>query len=127
MQVVFVDSEESAFAAFLPELERLGIQAVCLNSGQQTLEYLQEGAVDIVVCGLSLPDMHGLDFLQHLQDNWPEVYRVVLSATYPEDSRVQSALQSRLIEQYFHCTEDWWLLQDYFARLADYSHYSHCC
>lgn len=121
MQVMFVGSQTDLLNTYVKELERLGIVGVRIEQARQAFDYLEWTPVKVVVSELSLPDMSGLAFLRRLQADHPEVYRVLLSATYPESEELQNALQSRLVEQYFHRHDDWWALRDYFARFADYA------
>lgn len=50
------------------------------NSGYKALEVIQGERVDLVVADMRMPGMDGPELLQKIQDGWPEIVRVVLSA-----------------------------------------------
>jgi DNA-binding NarL/FixJ family response regulator len=51
----------------------------CFNSGRETIHFLLQGDVDILLLDLNLPDMNGLEVVKELNENAIDVKIVVIS------------------------------------------------
>ena len=55
-------------------------QIVCeASGGLQAIELVRVNDLDIVVCDVNMPDMHGLDVLIYLRKNYPALPVLMLS------------------------------------------------
>lgn len=79
--VLFVDDEplmRELYASLPRELgEQFRVRTV--SSGEEALHAMQEEPAQIVVSDLSMPEMHGGEFLTAVERNYPEAMRVVIS------------------------------------------------
>jgi NarL family two-component system response regulator YdfI len=62
-------------------------------NGKEALQRVQELLPDVVLMDLRMPEMDGLEAIQHLQDEHPGVAVVILT-TYNEDELMLRALQA---------------------------------
>ncbi len=63
------------------------------GSGQEALDLLRKGNYDVVVMDLNMPGMTGLEALQYIQTEMPELPVLILSI-YPEEQFALRALRS---------------------------------
>ena len=80
-RILFVDDEPLVLRSLKRAVSAAGDRFVSefLESGSLALERLQEGGIDVVVSDMQMPVMDGAEFLSRIQDNHPEVVRIVLS------------------------------------------------
>jgi putative nucleotidyltransferase with HDIG domain len=79
--VLFVDDEplmRELYASLPRELGK-DFQVRTVASGEAALRAMEEHPADIVVSDLSMPEMHGGEFLTAVERNYPEAMRVVIS------------------------------------------------
>ncbi len=55
------------------------------GSGGEALHILEQELIDVVVSDFRMPGMDGLELLQRVRDEWPDVTRIILSAYGIED------------------------------------------
>src|SRR5262245_25808329 len=95
MKVLIVDDEPRVLQA----LNRVLRHAVprdwvvtTAGSGFEALERLGgEGAVDVVVSDMRMPEMDGTALLGHVRTRWPDTVRVVLSGHSDPDASIRVA------------------------------------
>ena len=88
--VLLVDDDPALLAMYARVLERAGYQAVQSASGEDALEKLARSQVDAVITDLSMPNMSGLEFVQHVRTRDPELPLIVLTGAPAFDSAVRS-------------------------------------
>ena len=87
MRVLLADDHPLALAAMRAVLEATGEFEVVAEarSGSQVLPRAREAAPDIVLLDLNLPELHGLQCLERLGDQFPELPVVVCSGDANEE------------------------------------------
>jgi sigma-B regulation protein RsbU (phosphoserine phosphatase) len=91
LAVLFVDDEPEILNSLRRFLRKEPYHALFADSGRKALDVLGSHPVDIIVSDLRMPEMDGLTLLRRVKDDFPEVIRLILSATQ-ELEQVNEAL-----------------------------------
>ncbi len=102
--LLLVDSEQNVLSALKRELRPLGYQLLLAQSAEQGMAYLATCPVDVVLTDLRLCDTTGVEFLQKVRALYPDVVRMVLSAT-TEISGILKAVNECVIYRFI--TKPW--------------------
>ncbi|OGO81612.1 MAG: hypothetical protein A2203_13300, partial [Chromatiales bacterium RIFOXYA1_FULL_46_5] len=102
--LLVVDSEVNILQALKRELRQENYKLLLAESATQAIELLAKHNVDIVLTDLRLGDMTGIDFLQKVRAIYPDVIRMVLSAT-TEISGILKAINECVIYRFI--TKPW--------------------
>lgn len=73
MTILFVDDEPELLEIMEDYCRDLGVQMVSALNGQQALGVLEKTHVDLVFTDLNMPQMNGLELLQHVRSNSPDM------------------------------------------------------
>ncbi len=65
-------------------------QVLTASSGQAAFDILADNEVDLVLCGLVLPDMSGVEFFSQIRVANPEAMRVLLTDCRDPDEVIRS-------------------------------------
>ncbi|HEX4149828.1 MAG TPA: HD domain-containing phosphohydrolase [Pirellulales bacterium] len=68
-RILFVDDEPLCLGTFQNMLRDRGWQLIFVASGQQALDYLSRGRVDVVVADIRMPGLDGLSLLEQIRKN----------------------------------------------------------
>jgi CheY-like chemotaxis protein len=99
-RILVVDDHPNTASLLARALSQLGpqVNVVSATSGQQALECVQEGAVDVLVTDMNMPGMTGLELIERLQQR-PEggpAFSFLISAGHVPGMRLEaSRLQIR--------------------------------
>ncbi|MDR7122693.1 EAL domain-containing protein [Rheinheimera soli] len=102
--LLVVDSETNILQALKRELRLENYKLLLAESAAQALDLLAKNNVDIVLTDLRLGDMTGIDFLQKVRAIYPDIIRMVLSAT-TEISGILKAINECVIYRFI--TKPW--------------------
>lgn len=84
--VLFVDDERN----ILESLDRLmrgePYQSLFAGCGKEALHLLERKSVHVIVTDLGMPEMDGLELLKQVEQKYPDIIRLVLSAHGDSDS-----------------------------------------
>jgi two-component system sensor histidine kinase/response regulator len=78
--VLFVDDEIEILNSLKRLLRAEPYQLFLAQSGQRALSILEEKSIHVIITDLSMPGMDGLTLLKKVQERYPDVVRLVLSA-----------------------------------------------
>jgi two-component system, sensor histidine kinase and response regulator len=78
--VIFVDDEPRILKAIQRVVSHEPYDALFAEGGAQALEILHGAQVQVMVCDLKMPRMDGLTLFKRVQQDYPEIIRIVLSA-----------------------------------------------
>ncbi len=78
-KVLLVDDEEDFVEALSARLEARGLHVDVAASGQQALEKIGGKRFDVVIMDLSMPGMDGIETLQQMRQDNPEIQVVLLT------------------------------------------------
>ncbi|RLB82311.1 MAG: hypothetical protein DRH17_06295 [Deltaproteobacteria bacterium] len=84
--VLFVDDDQETLNALKRTLRTEPYTSFFAKSGQEALDLLARERIHIVVTDLSMPEMGGLALLIQVEQKYPEIIRLVLSAHGDRDS-----------------------------------------
>jgi DNA-binding response OmpR family regulator len=87
-RVLVVEDDDGIAAPLVRTLEREGYDVTRSATGADALDRLADGAVDLVVLDLGLPDMDGLEVCRRLRDHGSDIPVLVLTARGGELDRV---------------------------------------
>ena len=82
MKVLIADDEIHicTLLKHLIDWEELGLElGGMFSSGQEVLEYLSTETADILICDIEMPGVDGIELMQRLSKEWPEMKIVVVS------------------------------------------------
>ena len=92
IRVVLADGHAIVREGIKRILEAEGIEVVReAGSGQETLALVEETSADLLILGISMPDMSGIDILRKLKDKDHDFHILVLSS-HSEEQYVKSAM-----------------------------------
>ena len=77
--VVLVDDDDDTRGLLQELLERRGYRTVALSSGFECLDYLRDEAADLVITGLMMPGLSGIELCRELRARYPDVRAIVLT------------------------------------------------
>jgi YesN/AraC family two-component response regulator len=98
--VLLVDDEPvflSTFAEGLKSLTYGRCNIITARNGKEAIEILRTVMVDVVVTDLHMPDLDGLELVEHLKKHHPQLAVIVASAFM--DANIELSLRSLLVEQ----------------------------
>jgi DNA-binding NtrC family response regulator len=78
--VVIADDQEAVREICLSVAIGLGYRATGVSTGREALQACDQGAPDLLVCDVRLPDMSGVELLKRLRQNWPAVPVLLMTA-----------------------------------------------
>lgn len=102
--LLLVDDEENIVRALYRSLRRDGYKIVTAHSGPEGLETLQHHKVDVIVSDQRMPEMSGVEFLNHAKELYPNTIRIVLSG-YTDLDSVTDAMNQGVIDKFL--TKPW--------------------
>ncbi|RLB68309.1 MAG: hypothetical protein DRH03_10000 [Deltaproteobacteria bacterium] len=97
--VLFVDDEQRVLKSLKRGLISEPYRALFALSGMEALEILAVEPVQVIVSDMKMPEMNGLELLQEVGRQYPEVIRLVLSG-YSHTSTVIAAVNEGRIFRY---------------------------
>ena len=89
-RILVVDDEESVRKMIAVLLQKEGYQVSISGSGEEALEMLGVGEVDLVLCDIRMPDLDGLQVLSRIRKSFPEVTVIMMSAFGTVDLAVEA-------------------------------------
>ncbi len=80
-RVLIVDDEENTRIGLVKLLTQEGYEAKAVADGFEALEHLKNDCIDLVLTDINMPGMNGLVFLRELNQTYPGM-RVVMITAY---------------------------------------------
>lgn len=88
--ILVADDEHAICTAFRTIIEQAGHQCVIAATGQDAIQRASAGTFDAIFLDVRLPDMNGLDVLQHIQAQDGDVPVVVMTGHGTVDTAMQA-------------------------------------
>ena len=79
-RILVVDDEVGMQIALREVLQRLGHQVTVKGDGAAALSALEEESFDLVLTDVRMPELSGLELLDHLRVRWPKLPAVIMTA-----------------------------------------------
>ena len=78
-KVLLVDDEEEFVSTLAERLRMRDIDASSINSGEEALTLIEQDPPEVVVLDLIMPGLGGLEVLQMIRKNHPEIMVILLT------------------------------------------------
>jgi len=78
-RIVVVDDDHAVRTALHVNLQKAGFEVHLANSGDAAISILQEREIDICLSDVKMPGMNGIEFLQQVQNRWPNIPVVMMT------------------------------------------------
>lgn len=88
--VLFVDDEPEILHALQRCLRKEKFQSHFAGSGTEALEVMEKIPIQVIVSDLQMPEMDGMQLISRIKYLYPEVIRIILSATRDIDQTIDS-------------------------------------
>ncbi|MFD1956895.1 response regulator [Paenibacillus thailandensis] len=98
--VLIIDDEEPLREAIrlLGDWKNLRVDRILeANNGLQGLALLKEHHIDLVMVDMKMPEMNGMEFLQKLQENYPDMPAIVISG-FNDFEYTRQAIRSKVVD-----------------------------
>ncbi len=90
MRVLIADDEQTIRTTLRDDLEEKDHDVTTVENGDSALETIQEEDVDCLITDLRMPGIHGMDLLKKVNDEYPEVYVLVITGYGTVESAVEA-------------------------------------
>jgi DNA-binding response OmpR family regulator len=88
--ILVVDDEPAARLSLAELLSLEGYEVAAAASGEQAIEFLDEGPFDLAILDLKMPGMDGLEVVEGLQEQSPDTVIIMLTAHGTLETAVQA-------------------------------------
>jgi DNA-binding NtrC family response regulator len=88
--IAFVDDDARASDLFTRYARTEGLSVHGFQSVRAAQAWLRENPVDLVISDLKMPDMNGLEFLEWLRGEWPELPVILITGYSTIDNAIQA-------------------------------------
>ncbi len=89
-KVMVIDDEPEVCSILKQFLESLGYHVITALNGKEGLELISRNAVDVLILDLNMPGMHGLEVLNKVKSQYPEIVVIILTGFPSIETAVQS-------------------------------------
>ena len=90
LRVLFVDDEASLQEFMRLELPRLGHEVTVCPNGRAALDAMKKSTFDAAILDLRMPDMTGIEVLEHLKHVSPDTEAVMMTGYASQDTAIQA-------------------------------------
>ena len=95
--ILIVDDEASLRRTLARILQQAGLEVTTAASGQEGLTFLSQQSFDLVYLDIRMPDMNGLEVLEKIHSNFPDL-PVILFTAQPDMNSALEALRHGAID-----------------------------
>jgi len=102
--VLFVDDEQSVLTSLKRLLWNQPYRCLFVVSGKEALGLLEKEDIHVIVSDLSMPEMGGLALLEEVEQKYPDIVRLVLSARKDSNTVLEAINRGQV---YRYITKPW--------------------
>ncbi|MCP4117056.1 MAG: response regulator [Desulfobacteraceae bacterium] len=99
-KVLLVDDEQSILRSLSRMFRMNGIDVATADSGTMAMDIIRKEPIDLVISDHMMPEMSGLDLMVQIRDTYPEIIRIMLTASF-ERQVMQKAINQGEIYRFF--------------------------
>jgi DNA-binding NtrC family response regulator len=78
--ILIVDDEKNIRDGLAEAFQMEGYKALTAEDGQTAMKMLEENYIDLVITDLKMPHISGMELLQYVKQNWPNVPVIIITA-----------------------------------------------
>jgi DNA-binding NtrC family response regulator len=90
LRVLFVDDEVSLQEVMRQEIPRLGHEVTVCPNGRTALEVMKKSTFDAAILDLRMPDMTGIEVLEHLKHVSPDTEAVMMTGYASKETAIEA-------------------------------------
>lgn len=91
--ILVIDDDAMSLQMLAFQLNGLGFSAICAASGPEALDLLGQQSVDLIVTDLVMPNMNGIELMQHVRQQYGKIPVIVVTAHGSIESVVEAMRQ----------------------------------
>ncbi len=77
--ILCVDDEKNILTSIQRSLRGNKYHLTTRSSAKEALDYLDDSSVQVIITDYLMPEMNGLEFIQHVRKKYPEILTIMLS------------------------------------------------
>ncbi len=89
-RILVVDDEESIREFLEIMLKKEGYEVTCVEDGQKAKDILVKKSFDLVISDLQMPNVTGIELLQHVKSQYPELLFMMITAFGTTETAVEA-------------------------------------
>lgn len=89
-RILVVDDEESIREFLDIMLKKEGYEVTCVEDGQKAIDILKKKSFDLVISDLQMPNVTGIELLQHTKENYPDLLFMMITAFGTTETAVEA-------------------------------------
>lgn len=89
-RILVVDDEESIREFLDIMLRKEGYQVTCVEDGRQAIDILTKKSFDMVISDLQMPNVTGIELLQHIRQHYPDLLFMMITAFGTTETAVEA-------------------------------------
>jgi two-component system response regulator PilR (NtrC family) len=89
-RVLVVDDEESIREFLEIMLKKEGYEVTCAEDGHKALDLLKKKSVDLIISDLQMPNITGIELLQKVKDQYPDMLFMMITAFGTTETAVEA-------------------------------------
>lgn len=90
MNILFLEDEPTIREVLTEYMKMQDYEVTCAGDGERALELLMEQPFDMAVLDIMVPKVSGLEVLQHIKEDHPDMATIMLTALDDERTQVQA-------------------------------------
>lgn len=90
VRVLIIDDEEQLVEAFRKKLSREGLAVSAASTAREAMSLMKKQTFDVCVLDIRLPDMDGVELLESIKKNEPNLEIIMLTGHASVDTAIQS-------------------------------------
>lgn len=94
-RILLLDDEETIRTVMTAMLRKAGYEAVAVANGAEAFQQLSEARFDLLICDINLGDEDGLEILEQVKAQHPNLPVIMLTGLGFDEDLVQEAIQRK--------------------------------
>jgi DNA-binding NtrC family response regulator len=90
IRILLVDDEEDLVTFLSHRLLKRGFTVTATTSGSEALKVVNRQIIDVVILDLKMPQMNGIEVLQHLKEQQPYIEAIMLTGHGSHESALEA-------------------------------------
>lgn len=93
MKILICEDHDILLTALEFRMRKAGFEVIITKDGQEALDVLKTGTVDLMVADLEMPKVTGLEIIKHLREELKSDLPVIIIATLDQEEDIMKALE----------------------------------